>query len=98
MSDRLGRILAIFRALKSAEKEQLVPNDSAADGRAVLVTLQCVGPGRRKEVARVEVAVSDVFEQISVEIVRPGLGDHVDGGAGMRSEARGHGAGLDAEL
>ena len=97
MGDRLRRILAVSRALKSAEEEQLVFDDLAAGGPAVLVSLQRV-VRRREEIARVQIAVADVFEQIAMECIRSGLGDHVDGRARMRAEARRHRAGLDAEF
>ena len=93
----LRRIRTIARALISAEEEQLVLDDPAAGGAAELVPLQGVARGC-EEVARVQIAVAEIVEEIAVKLVRAGLGDGVDRGAGVDSEARGYGAGLHAEL
>src|SRR5215467_10678508 len=47
---------------------------------------------------RVHRVIAQEVEDVSVELVRAGLGDDVDGRAGVGSVARGQGAGLDAEL
>ena len=98
MSDRLRRVLAVARALISAEEEQLVLDDRCRRPCRRYWLRFSVSCPVREEVARVQIAVADVFEQIAVECVRSGLGDHVDGRAGMRAEARRYRAGLDAEF
>ena len=80
-------------ALVSAEKEELVAYDAAADHAAELIALQRVACGS-EEVARVEVAVAEEFEKVAVEGVGTGFGNDVDGTAGVQAvlgwEAVGH--------
>ena len=60
-----GRILTNAGPLIAAEEEQLVADDTAAEGAAELIALQAVLP-RREVVDRVHVAVANELEQVSV--------------------------------
>ena len=51
-----------------------------------------------EEWPRIQGAIPQIFEQVSVQSIRSGLGDDVDRRAGVRAEARRQSAGLDIEL
>src|SRR5262249_21167943 len=65
------------RALVSPEEKQAILLDRPAQAAAKLVALQeIVRP--REEIAGVQVAVAQKLEGASVQLVRAGLGHHVD--------------------
>ena len=94
---RGGRLGAIARSLVAAKEEQLVGEDLASGRSAELVPLQAVVPVG-EEWPRIQGAIPQIFEQVSVQSIRSGLGDDVDRRAGVRAEARRQSAGLDIEL
>src|ERR1700730_17614634 len=91
------RVGAVASALIAAEEEQLVLDDSAAVGAAEDIALQAVA-SKLQEIARIQIAIADVLEQVAVEGIGALLSDHVYGRAGVRAEARRYRAGFHAEL
>ena len=68
--------------LLSAEEEELVLPDGAADAVAKVVEAQLAHVGR-KEVARVQFVVAQKFEQAAVKLVAAAARGDVDGRAGL---------------
>src|SRR5207245_1629464 len=102
---RNGLAEAHARALEERflgdEEEQLVLFDRAAYRSAELVHPQsrlAILVEQVEEISRVQVAVSEVFEQAAVELIRSGLGDDRDLAAGTGSELGRIVAALDAKL
>ena len=89
--------LAYPRALIRAEVEQVVLLDRAADAASELVALELL-LRRGEKVPRVHVAVAQELEHIAVNLVRAGLGHHVDHSADRVAVFRAHIAVLDAEF
>src|SRR5581483_10018830 len=83
--------------LKAAEKEELVLDDSAAQRSSVLIALQRV-LRRGKVTSRVEVAVTQIVEQIAMELIRAGLSHCIHYAARMRAILRRQGVRLYAEF
>src|SRR5262249_33057642 len=101
---RRGNVAGIERgvrtlngALIAAEEKQFIFDDRAAQNSAELIALQRVAL-QRKEVARVQSAISEEFEHITMKFVRTGFGNGVDGSSGMKAVLRREHAGLDFEL
>ena len=70
-------MLPCFRALESAEEEELVLHDRSAHRAAVLVALQRI-PRRCKRIPRVEDSIPHEFKKVSVKLVRSGFRHKAD--------------------
>src|SRR5262249_43519489 len=81
------RILTGDRVLISEEEEQLVLDYGATDSPAELIPLEGIASGR-EEVARVHIAVAEIFEQVAVEAVGSRLRDAGNRPARMDSVLR----------
>src|SRR5262249_54336937 len=86
-SQRLGRCLTVARALVSAKEEELLLADRPAKGAAELVALESI-VGRREEIACVQRAVAEEFEDVSVELVGSRLRNRIHGRAGVKPITR----------
>src|SRR5207237_2305214 len=95
----LRRYLA--KSFVRQEEEGPVQQDGTAQRAAELVPVQRTLLAARfvgKEVRRIQLGVTKVFERRSMKLVAAALGDDVDLGAGAAAELRQSHAGLDREF